>query len=256
MPVAKGQKLNRKYFDEALGAWVKKCPRCNVVKPLERFKMAHGTRTGACLECHNAEGRQRHAANLEQSRAAKRESVRRWSSKNKEKAREKSRRAYAKHRERYLAYHRTEERRTQAREYQRGYQARLTPEQKEAIRERQRPVKAECAARRRAQKQKTAVARIRRKTIWERDDYTCYLWCGRRLTPGEITLDHVIPLSRGGTHTPDNLRVACGPCNSRKGTRLLSELGLEGAGSLPAQPAGGVSRPCTSRAHATRGDRL
>jgi 5-methylcytosine-specific restriction endonuclease McrA len=38
------------------------------------------------------------------------------------------------------------------------------------------------------------------------------------------TIDHVIPLSRGGTNWPSNLRPACGHCNYVKGTKLPSEL--------------------------------
>lgn len=63
---------------------------------------------------------------------------------------------------------------------------------------------------------------INRRAIIKRDDYTCYL-CGRRLGCREITIDHVVPLSRGGHHSEDNLRVACFQCNRRKGIRLLSE---------------------------------
>ncbi len=36
----------------------------------------------------------------------------------------------------------------------------------------------------------------------------------------ELTVDHIIPLSRGGLNTPDNLRTLCGQCNRRKGNRI------------------------------------
>lgn len=38
-----------------------------------------------------------------------------------------------------------------------------------------------------------------------------------------LTMDHVVPLSRGGTHTIGNVVPACGPCNYRKGRRFISE---------------------------------
>jgi 5-methylcytosine-specific restriction endonuclease McrA len=66
------------------------------------------------------------------------------------------------------------------------------------------------------------VEKISRQAIIERDNSTCYL-CHRHLKPTEITLDHVIPLVRGGTHTADNLRVACRSCNCRKGAKLLDQ---------------------------------
>jgi hypothetical protein len=64
---------------------------------------------------------------------------------------------------------------------------------------------------------------FRRGDIIARDNGICYL-CGCRPTGYDMTLDHVVPLARGGTHTPGNLRVACRSCNCRKRDRLLSEL--------------------------------
>lgn len=51
--------------------------------------------------------------------------------------------------------------------------------------------------------------------IWERDNFTCK-HCG---THRDLTIDHIIPESRGGTLHPDNLQTLCRKCNSRKGTR-------------------------------------
>lgn len=62
-----------------------------------------------------------------------------------------------------------------------------------------------------------------RAMIIQRDGTDCYL-CGQCLHDKEITLDHVVPLFRGGLHVGENLRVCCKRCNSRKGTKLLSEL--------------------------------
>lgn len=42
---------------------------------------------------------------------------------------------------------------------------------------------------------------------------TCH-WCGARLHPA--TIDHIIPIARGGSHTPDNLVAACLRCNCSK----------------------------------------
>jgi hypothetical protein len=51
--------------------------------------------------------------------------------------------------------------------------------------------------------------------VWERDNFTC-LHCGNRRF---LTVDHIIPESRGGTLDLDNLQTLCKPCNSRKGVR-------------------------------------
>lgn len=45
-------------------------------------------------------------------------------------------------------------------------------------------------------------------------------YCGK---PKSNTVDHVVPLSRGGTNEITNLVPACGRCNSRKGNKLISE---------------------------------
>lgn len=59
--------------------------------------------------------------------------------------------------------------------------------------------------------------------VFERDKWTCYM-CGRRVDMWRgrmeaytATLDHIVPLSLGGTHTLDNVRCACNECNYIKG---------------------------------------
>lgn len=51
----------------------------------------------------------------------------------------------------------------------------------------------------------------------------CYLCFKTDLTRSDLHLDHVIPLSRGGSHTPDNVEWACATCNLRKGSKTLEE---------------------------------
>jgi 5-methylcytosine-specific restriction endonuclease McrA len=46
------------------------------------------------------------------------------------------------------------------------------------------------------------------------------VYCARSLDLEAATLDHVYPLSKGGTHTTGNLVAACGPCNRMKGDML------------------------------------
>ncbi len=66
-------------------------------------------------------------------------------------------------------------------------------------------------------------ARLSRREIFIRDNYTCQ-YCGARTR--ELTLDHVIPVHRGGKHTWENLISACPRCNHRKGGRSLEEAHL------------------------------
>src|SRR4051794_35501480 len=52
----------------------------------------------------------------------------------------------------------------------------------------------------------------------ERDGPAC-VWCGRELWRRDLTLEHVVPRSRGGHATPENAVVACRSCNRRRGSR-------------------------------------
>ncbi|MGC1296631.1 MAG: HNH endonuclease [Alloacidobacterium sp.] len=64
---------------------------------------------------------------------------------------------------------------------------------------------------------------LSRKNILLRDRNSCQ-YCGVVLPAGELTLDHVIPRSRGGLSTWENLVACCHSCNRRKGNQLLHEL--------------------------------
>lgn len=61
-----------------------------------------------------------------------------------------------------------------------------------------------------------------RRNVLLRDRYTCQ-YCGRRLPAHKLTLDHVMPRSRGGPSNWENLVAACKPCNCRKGNRTPAE---------------------------------
>jgi 5-methylcytosine-specific restriction endonuclease McrA len=64
---------------------------------------------------------------------------------------------------------------------------------------------------------------LSRKNILLRDRNSCQ-YCSVILTAGELTLDHVIPRSRGGLSTWENLVACCHNCNRRKGNQMLHEL--------------------------------
>ena len=67
---------------------------------------------------------------------------------------------------------------------------------------------------------------ISRKNILLRDRNTCQ-FCEKRFAPGDLTLDHVVPRSRGGKSSWDNLVACCHHCNNRKGDRTPKEAGLK-----------------------------
>ena len=49
------------------------------------------------------------------------------------------------------------------------------------------------------------------------------VYCAAHLSPETATLDHVLPVSRGGSHAPGNLVIACHSCNQLKGDALPLE---------------------------------
>ena len=66
--------------------------------------------------------------------------------------------------------------------------------------------------------------KISRRALFARDGWKC-AYCGT--TSGRLTLDHVIPRSRGGGSVWENVVTSCAPCNLRKGNRLLHEAHME-----------------------------
>lgn len=64
-----------------------------------------------------------------------------------------------------------------------------------------------------------------RKNIFHRDDNKCQ-YCGTEKPRGVLTVDHIIPRSRGGKNTFTNIVAACKECNSKKGDRTPEEAGM------------------------------
>jgi 5-methylcytosine-specific restriction endonuclease McrA len=62
--------------------------------------------------------------------------------------------------------------------------------------------------------------KISRRALFARDSWRCQ-YCGT--STGKLTLDHVVPRSRGGDSVWENVVTSCAPCNLRKGDRSLNE---------------------------------
>jgi 5-methylcytosine-specific restriction endonuclease McrA len=63
---------------------------------------------------------------------------------------------------------------------------------------------------------------MKRLRIYMRDKFRCQ-YCGEKKPAGELTLDHILPRSRGGDNSPVNVVTACVACNNRKGDRTPAE---------------------------------
>lgn len=71
-------------------------------------------------------------------------------------------------------------------------------------------------------KQEKARARqLRASQWWKRKcaRAVCH-WCGKTIAPADLTMDHVVPLARGGKTTKGNVVPCCKECNTRKRSRL------------------------------------
>lgn len=61
--------------------------------------------------------------------------------------------------------------------------------------------------------------RLSRQNIFLRDSHTCQ-YCYQKFNEKKLTIDHVVPLSKGGRHEWTNVTTACSKCNNRKGDKL------------------------------------
>lgn len=67
-------------------------------------------------------------------------------------------------------------------------------------------------------------AAVKQFFTWiKNQDYVTCTYCGKYIIVKSVHIDHIIPLSRGGRHDPDNFAVSCGHCNQSKSDSLLSE---------------------------------
>lgn len=73
-------------------------------------------------------------------------------------------------------------------------------------------------------KEKAKARELRKKQWWKSqvDRGICY-YCGEKVTPAEITMDHVVPIIRGGKSTKGNIVAACKKCNNAKKHMLPME---------------------------------
>ena len=88
---------------------------------------------------------------------------------------------------------------------------------------------------RKAYRRHVRPVRFSRVNIYARDGHRCQ-YCGVRCTIDRLTYDHVVPRSRGGRTSWDNIVSCCVPCNARKANRTPAEAGMI-LRSTPDRPA-------------------
>ena len=88
----------------------------------------------------------------------------------------------------------------------------------------------------------SAAVSFSRRNIFKRDHYTCQ-YCGCQPGSEELTIDHVVPRSQGGTSTWENCVLACIACNKRKADRTPQQAGMQ----LRKQPVRPTWKPMYAR---------
>ena len=182
---------------------LKRCPKCGEEKPattefFHRHKQAKDGLKSWCKECNTAAARE-------------------YGRKNKEKVAEYHARYYQENRERLLPVFRE-----YAKEHSAEAVERATRWYHENI-ERGRRNSRAAEARRRARIEGASGSHTADDIAaqYERQKGRCY-WCQRKVG-AEFDVDHVTPLSKGGSNGPENIVIACPSCNRRKGARTPTE---------------------------------
>jgi 5-methylcytosine-specific restriction protein A len=77
-------------------------------------------------------------------------------------------------------------------------------------------------------KEKSKARELRQSSWWkqQRGKGVCY-HCGGKFSPDEITMDHLIPIARGGTSDKKNCVPCCKECNSKKGHKTRAEMAFD-----------------------------
>ncbi len=216
---------------------MKRCSKCDEEKSFSEFSIDRAQSSGyrpSCKQCQRAYQR----ANAEKISAQRKdyrennrdrvsESKRTYNAKNRDRLLAKSRERHAANRDADNAKMRARRsanpelvRAEKAAEYERnkGHYKQRSRE----WHERNPGASAEYDRRRRARMRGTQVVPLSSQQIQQRfsvfDDRCVY--CG---TEGELTVDHIIPLSRGGRHILSNIKPACRSCNSKKRNRRPDE---------------------------------
>jgi 5-methylcytosine-specific restriction endonuclease McrA len=70
------------------------------------------------------------------------------------------------------------------------------------------------------------IVRFTRYNVFWRDNFRCQ-YCRKKFVIGQLTFDHLIPQSRGGDTSWDNIVTACHKCNTKKGAKTLKESGMK-----------------------------
>lgn len=174
-----------------------KCSVCQIEKPLQQFHKNKNRKNGVSVTCKKCA--------ISRSR--------KWEIDNPDKVRENSRKLYHKDIEKSRI-----NRKTRVRKWQKNNPDKVRAATRDYF-IRHPEVKRLHEQKRRAQKNNNGVFTILEKDIVKLIKESC-VKCGSKQN---ITMDHIVPLSRGGVHSIGNLQPLCRSCNASKGSKTMME---------------------------------
>lgn len=225
---------------------MKTCSHCHIQKPLTDFphdkqkKDGHGPR---CKQCKSQQARNAYAESAGQKREKNRLRMADWRAKNPERNKANKRRHHAANRTKILQQQRAfrEKYPDKIRQYERRWKAKhpekLRAKQKRGwFKHREKRLQTHKlwyqankhvvlnhnAKRRALIKNATVVESVNRQDIYKRDKGICQL-CFQHVSLKDMAMDHVIPLSKGGAHSYQNIVLTHHACNASKGNRAVPQ---------------------------------
>lgn len=175
---------------------VKQCTKCGVFQPLENFYLKQGKPRARCKACWAEQAAAKYKGNREAMLAQQKE---------------------------YAAAHKDEVRAKSARHYQANRAVRREQMRAWAATnpERWRDLRRTHDMASRARQAGCEVEVVRYSEIVARDGMVCGI-CGGQVEPGDLSLDHIVPIKQKGPHRADNLRVAHLSCNQSRPRKVAS----------------------------------
>lgn len=203
---------------------MKRCSKCGETKPLSGFyTRKNGSVVTPCVKCMNSTSKQWRGNNKEKLQEYNHNYKKSWYAENTEKAREQSREWGRNNLQRVLdkvkqwVSQNPEKKREQNKSWRLAHPDKVSESRKRW--EAANPDKVLEKSRNRRAKKKSNGGKITAaewREVLERYNHTC-LCC--REKGKKLTMDHVLPLALGGTHTADNVQPLCVSCNSKKQAR-------------------------------------
>lgn len=194
----------------------KECTKCNKISPLSGFSANHTTTdklSSQCKKCASERSKEWRLKNKDKHRQYSKE----WQKLNPEKRKKQCRKYTQKHREKLCEKRRERYQRNKDKERENSKKWQLANLQKF------RHAQNLCKTRRRHQMKKSddKITFDQWENIKTLAGNRCH-YCKKEFK--KLTMDHVIPLSRGGEHNPSNIVPACQSCNASKSNKIITLL--------------------------------